>query len=64
MRKEQLMYEPILLGLESVTKFRHAIHLIMKAIGIIILLGVLSAKCPIIGSKMPVSIIEINVIRL
>jgi hypothetical protein len=58
------MYDPRLLGLESVTKFKHATHLIKKATGIISLLGVLSARCPMTGNKRPVSIIEIIVICL
>ncbi len=41
-----------------------ATHLVKKEIGIITLLGVLSAICPMIGRSSPVRIIEITIIFL
>ena len=61
-KKEQLMYAPGVSGLLSVVNMNAAQHLIKKAIGIIILLGVLSARWPIIGRSTPVRIMEIIVI--
>ena len=63
-KNEQLMYANSVSGRLSETKAKAARHLMQKAMGIIILLGVLSAKCPITGRRTPVNIIEIIVIRL